>query len=138
MDWTELKCVRTQQPYWKLSQLLGGYEAHPWAKGSATEFVHQIFQLQPFTHSLVSDKQHWGGLGGGVCVCFFLLSFFFRFSVLSQSDGNMFPTSAVGGLSNPELPDTHNITKADVSASPQLQQVGGMGRRGGEPRRFVV
>lgn len=68
----------------------------------------------------------------------FFLSFFFWFSVLSQPDENTFPTSAVGALFNPVLPDNHNITKADVSASPQLQLVGGMGRRGGEPRRFVV
>lgn len=74
----------------------------------------------------------------GRVVCFFFLSFFSQFSVLSQPDEKMFPTSAVGALSNPALPDTHNITKADISASPQLQLVGGMGRSGGEPRRFAV
>lgn len=37
------------------------------------EFVHQICQLQPFTQSLESDKQHWGGRGEG---CLFFLSFF--------------------------------------------------------------
>lgn len=73
----------------------------------------------------------------GRVVCFFV-SFFFWFSVLSQPDENIFPTSAVGTLFNPVLPDTHNITKADVFASPQLQVVEGMRRRGGEPRRFVV
>lgn len=36
------------------------------------EFVHQICQLQPFTHSLVSNKQHWGEAG----VVYFFLSLF--------------------------------------------------------------
>lgn len=53
-------------------EILGGSEAHPW---SATEFVHQIVQLQPFTHLLVSNKQHWGEGHGEGCLffCFFFL-----------------------------------------------------------------